>query len=83
MNEVLTTQNLIRCMTEKDKYKGSAPYILKAGQFKEEVYEMFNEALKEVIIKKHNNYMAKLMALRIFRELFLTGNMTLIDYLDE
>lgn len=31
----------------------------------------------------HTNYMSKLLALRLFKELIVTANFTLIDMLDE
>ena len=44
---------------------------------------MFNQALTNVLLKPNLNYMSKLMALRLFKEIVVAANFTLIDALDE
>lgn len=83
MSDSLSTKNLIACIQEKEKYKGTLIYLQEAHKFNEKVYDIFNEALETVFLAKHNNYMAKLLSLRLFKEIVLTGNFTLIDGLNE
>ena len=53
------------------------------GQFNEPVYGLCSKALEAVLLAKYsNNYMSKLLALRFFKELVMTGNITLVDALD-
>ena len=53
------------------------------NQFNESVYGIFNEVFISVLLKPNQNYMSKLMALRLFKELVLIANLTLLDFLDE
>lgn len=42
MSDPLTTKNLIICLQEKDKYKGTLTYLQEAHKFNEKVYDIFN-----------------------------------------
>ena len=67
MSVKLATEHLISCMTDKDKYKGRNAYTHEVSQFNESIYPICNKALLSVLVDKHTNYMAKLMALRFFK----------------
>lgn len=83
MSEKVSAQNLIKCLTEKDKYKGTAAYLHEVNQFNEKIYDIINEALVTVLLQSHGNAMSKLLALRLFKEIVVSANFTLIDALDE
>ena len=53
------------------------------GLFNEEIYDICGEGLQKVLFARDGNYMGKLLALRFFKELFMSGNITMIDALDE
>ncbi len=67
MAENISEKGLIKCLVEKDKYKGTAVYLHEVLQFNEKVYPMFNEAITRILLKDHTNCMAKLLALRLFK----------------
>lgn len=83
MADSLSTKHLLACLQEKEKYKGTLAYLQEANKYNENVYDMINQSLETVLLSKHNNYMAKLLGLRLFKEVVLTGNFTLIDGLNE
>lgn len=74
---------MLKCLQDKDNYKGTLVYLQEVNKFNEKVYDYVNVALEGTLLQKHKNYMAKLLALRLFKEIILTGNFTLIDGLNE
>lgn len=58
-------------------------YLQEINKFNEKVYDIINVGLESILLQKHQNYMAKLLALRLFKEIVVTGNFTLIDGLNE
>ncbi len=67
MSDTLSTENLLTCLVDKEKFKGTQTYLHEAGQFNETVYTFFNEAISMILLKPNKNYMSKLLALRLFK----------------
>lgn len=70
-------------MKDNKTYKGTQPFLdaVKAGNL--EVSEIFSEVIIESFTSQKVPLMTKLLALRLFKDAFLLGNMDFIDSLDQ
>lgn len=70
-------------MSDPAAYKHVKAYLSKADEGNEEVENMLSEAMLHVFQSKTIQVAAKMHALKLFKDIFETGNMDLVEALDE
>jgi hypothetical protein len=77
-----STENLIKCIGEKEKYKLTSQYIKEVEQQNKPFYDYVNEALYNILATNNYSPTSKLYALRLFKDLIISAQFQLIDNLD-
>lgn len=78
-----TKEHLITCLSSKEGFKNVKPYIAEVEKENEHVYEVLSKGMTEVLTSTKIAPIAKLQAVKLFKDIFETAEFNCIEDLDE
>ena len=80
--EALNEKKLVKALKDNKTYKGIQPFLDAIQDNQLEIAEVFSNVMIESFTSSKAPLMTKLLALRLFKDAFILGNMDFIDSLD-
>ena len=80
--EALNEKKLVKALKDNKTYKGVEPFLKNIKDGSNELSDMMSSVMVESFTSQKAPLMTKLLALRLFKDIFILGNMDFIDSLD-
>lgn len=80
--ETLTKDNLIKALKDGKAFPGTVPYVQAMANGSDQVIGIVNEVFVDILTSDKASLMSKLLVLRMFKDIFIAGNMDSLDKID-